>query len=237
MQTGDPRQAAIFTAALNLNEKDPVVRKAALSGLSALDGADATRTLIDETRRSDNTALRLVAVRALGDRRSPTATSQLEVLTQDKNDSVAATALRVLARSSPSRAAGAATLAMQSSDPHTRRRALGIALLLPRDVGQSILASAARDSDGATLQEAISQLSTMGGPESERALVDLLNRANAPDDAKHAAARALSEMGGSIATANESLIERFKERAAADELSEGSSASGLRGEGGPDEGE
>jgi len=67
---------------------------------------------------------------------------------------------------------------------------------------------------------AMSQLASVGGPEAERALLDVMTSRSSAAELRQSAAAALEQMGGPTARDNAALIDQLKEAPAADEPSD-----------------
>src|SRR5205823_2633239 len=119
-------------------------------------------------------------------------------------------ALTTLAQNAPQRATAFVDRAMRSDDPRTRTQALQIASQLDAATARRVTLTAIKDSDESVVQAAVGQLSEMGGPEAQSALVDLLSSATASEDVKRSAADALNEMGGEASRRFSNLIDKYK---------------------------
>ncbi len=216
--SADPRQSPVFTAALR--DKDARVRRAALSGLASLGGAEAERALLEASNRPDDASMRMLAVRSLGGVHTAAAASQLERFAHDQDPRLASAALRALANSAPDRAIAASDRAVQSSQIGLRRAAVQMTSALPADTARRILTTAVRDADASVASLAITHLTFVGGPEAERALLEVMTDRSSAAEVKQSAAAALDQMGGATARDNAALIDQLKDAPAADEPSD-----------------
>ena len=84
-RTGDPSTSPTFVAAAR--DKDFAVRRAAITGLGRIGGADAERALVDATNANDS-ATSIMAVHSLGSIHSATSNAQFEKLASDPDSGV-----------------------------------------------------------------------------------------------------------------------------------------------------
>jgi HEAT repeat protein len=190
-----------------------------LNALAVLGGPAAERA-IAVTATSPDASSRLLAVEVLAQGSVPNATTTLENLTRDPESEVAQGALRALARTAPNRALPLVEDAMRSEDRAARLSALTVTDSLDEAPKSRILVAAVHDPDPVVVQSAAKQLAYLGGPDAQRALVDVLTGSSAPDSSKKLAADALSQMGGDAAERFRDLISKYS-AAPTDESGEG----------------
>ena len=71
------------------------------------------------------------------------------------------------------------------------------------------MTAAARDPDPNVVREAIGNLQSIGGPAAQGILLEILRREGSAPDVRSVAAQVLSQLGGSAADENASLIQKL----------------------------
>jgi HEAT repeat protein len=204
--SGDPR--ATTTLLASLKESDPNVRRVALGALASVGGSEAERA-IATVATTGSPEDRLTATQSLA-QLGADAAGPLEKLAHDADPDVARTALLGLAADAPDRAARVIGDVAHATDPQTRLVAIQATQQLEPDDASRILVAALRDGDVSVTQTAAAGLGRLGTPEGEAALADLMTLPTAPYEAQRAAADALAEAGGEVATRYASVIARLR---------------------------
>jgi HEAT repeat protein len=197
-----------------LRDEDAGVREAAISAVVTRGGEPADRAVTAAAASNDESERRnaVLLLRRLDTQRSR---ETLARLSSDPDANIAGQALSALSAVDPERAEPLIRRAVaQGGD--TRLIALESAGSLDAAVAIPLLSSAVTDSDSTVAETALRQLSQLGGPEAERALVDTLYRRDAPLSLQMYAASVLEDQGGAPARQNQSRIEALRATASED---------------------
>jgi HEAT repeat protein len=175
-----------------------------LSALAAVGGSEAEHAIAEFAVSGPRDA-RLVAAQSLATLGADSA-APLETLAHDTDPAVARAALLGLVTDAPDRAARVVADVARAADPQTRLAAIQATEHLDPDDASRILVAALRDTDPNVTQNAATQLGLVGTEAAQEALVSILIHPTAGYETQRAAADALANAGGEIATRYAAMI-------------------------------
>jgi HEAT repeat protein len=174
---------------------DPQLRESALTSLAHDSSEPAARALAKACGSSDPVE-RAAAARALLNQTPPALTPALNALARDADERVSRVAFEALQYAAPKEAEQMVLEGLRSTEADARSVAVSRAGQVDGEAVRPALIEALRDRDATVAAAAASALGAAGGSEAQQALLDVLTASSSSEDARHAAAEALADIGG-----------------------------------------
>ncbi|MFH1466405.1 MAG: HEAT repeat domain-containing protein [Pseudomonadota bacterium] len=186
-----PSKASLGELVGCLEDPDPGLREDCAEELGARGGDEAAEALLSAVEKNDSARVRLKALDALVDMRSPLAASGASLMvTRDAEVANRAHALAVAERDLGDSVAPTVIAAMRDADPTIRRKAVIIVGKRGFSEGEPYLAEqAVDDADPAVVSEAWEALTLLGNPDLRPRIHEAL--ASGPEEVRKAVAKAL----------------------------------------------